>query len=344
MPADRRTEPPTARRLRRARRDGDHPISPALIGLGSIACVVIFLPLALSTLFDAARQLLHQGLQPGVESQVSGLALRVAWLVCPIIGAAAAFALAIGLWQTGAQVSLKPLALDWQRVSPWKGAGRPWFGARPFAAVTFLGSVGWLSFVAWRVLESAAPALAASVGSASAATRVAGELCQRLLLWSLVVLSGMAALDAIAARIAWYERHRMTREEVRREQQESEGHPGLKQARQRAHQELLQSAESTQLGKSMVLVLGRPRLAVALTYDAAADAAPRVLIQASGAFARTLESLAPLYGVPLYEDAALARSLSQLAPNDEVPKAQYAAVAKALESALRSGSPGPTRA
>ena len=306
--------------------------------------VAVFLPLALEALFNDARQLLHQGLQPGAESQVTDLALRVAWLVCPITGAAAAFALAVGLWQTGAAVSLEPLAWDWRRLSPWKGAARPWFGPRPFAAVTLLGSVGLIIFVAWRVLESAAPALAASVGSAPAAARVAVELCQRLLLWSLVVFSGMAVLDAIAARVAWYGRHRMTREEVRREQQESEGHPGWKQARQRAHQELIHSAEATRLEHGTLLVLGRPRLAIALIYDPAADAAPRVLMQASGAFARTLESLAPAYGVPIYEDSALARSLSQLPPNEEIPNAHYAAVAKALQSVLHPGSSGPTRA
>jgi flagellar biosynthesis protein len=130
----------------------------------------------------------------------------------------------------------------------------------------------------------------------------------------------------------------MTRAEVQREQRENEGDVGLKQARQLAHRELTRSAQLAELPRAMLLVLGRPRLATALAYDAAQDSAPRILMQASGRLAQTLEALAPAYGIAIHEDQELARALSTLQPDDPIPSSLYATVAAAVRGA-RAGGP-----
>jgi flagellar biosynthesis protein FlhB len=338
VPADNKTEPATRQRLRRARREGDHPVSIALIRLGGFAAVVAVLPVALAAVWKQAVQLLHQALLTGASTPVHELGLRILRLATPIVGAAALGALVVGLWQTGGALSLRPLTWDWRRLAPFAGLTRAGSGGRAFSLLLPLVGTLLLAVIALRVIRSMGGALAASVGSLPATLQLTGAMCQQLLLWALLSAAALAVVDALLTHRAWQARHRMTREEVRREQREAEGDPGLKQARERAHLELGKSSELNQFASASLLVIGRPRLAVALRYDPVRDAAPRVLIQGSGILARTLESLAPVYGVPVYEDPDLARQLASLAADEEIPPAYYAAVSGALRVVMRQAS------
>jgi flagellar biosynthetic protein FlhB len=145
-------------------------------------------------------------------------------------------------------------------------------------------------------------------------------------------------IDALWARRAWYARLRMTREEVRREQRENDGDEALKQARHSAHRELLQSARLDDLPLAALLIVARPRIAVALTHDAARERAPRISMQASGRLAETLEALAPAHGVPVFEDEELARELMGLRMDEAIPAALYARVGALLRQRPRPSS------
>jgi flagellar biosynthesis protein FlhB len=344
MADDRKTEPATPRRLRRAQAEGDHPISFAVVRLGSLVTLVLTLPLALAALSSDALTLLQHALRAGAPLELSELPMRVLRLVAPIVGTAALGALLLGLWQTGGSFSLRALAWDWRRLSPFGSVARAWSGMRFFSMASTLVGTALLGLVAFQRLESHGPSLGASVGSADRALRLGAELCRELLLWALLVAFTLAVADALFTRWAWRARYQMSRQELRREQRESEGDPGLRQARQRSHEELAQSSGASELAGTTLLVLGRPHLAVALRYEPALDAAPRVLISGSGALARTLENLAPAYGVPMLEDPLLARQLSRLAPGQEIAPAEYAAVAALLESLGRRRSAGPRSA
>jgi flagellar biosynthesis protein FlhB len=335
MPSERKTEPPTARRLRRARREGDHPLSSALVALGSLACAALLLPSACRWLVDSTRELLYQSLQPGAEADLRGLVWRVAGLVSLVLGPAALAALAVGLGQTGAGLSLRPLGWNVRRLSPMQGLARAWSSTTLLSLARWLVSGAVLGLLGLRLLESSGPALAASIGSVRAAARLAGELCEQLLWGALWVGLGAAVIDVLVVRRAWYARLGMTREEVARELRDNEGDAGLKQARQRVHRELLRNAQLDELPRASLLVVGRPRLATALAYAPGRDAAPRILMHASGRLAQTLESLAPGYGVPVHDDPELARALAALAADEPIPAALYTAVAAALRTASR---------
>src|SRR5690348_10165022 len=105
MASEQKTEPPSPRRLRRARREGDHPISPRAIGFGAFALALLVAPLLIAALHDSAIDLLHEALRPGAAADPSVLAWRVGKLVAPVLALAAAGALLVGMAQTGGAVS-----------------------------------------------------------------------------------------------------------------------------------------------------------------------------------------------------------------------------------------------
>lgn len=87
------------------------------------------------------------------------------------------------------------------------------------------------------------------------------------------------------------------------------------------------------------------RRAVALGYDAAQDAAPRVLARGSGLVAERIIALAQQHGVPIHDDPDLVALLAKVDPGTEIPEHLYRAVAEVLAFIYRinaglSGKPG----
>lgn len=73
-----------------------------------------------------------------------------------------------------------------------------------------------------------------------------------------------------------------------------------------------------------------PKIAVALGYDKATDAAPRVLASGRGEVAEALLRAAQEHGVPVQADHPLAQALVRLELGETIPPELYAAVAEVL--------------
>ena len=82
----------------------------------------------------------------------------------------------------------------------------------------------------------------------------------------------------------------------------------------------------------------RRRRAVALRYDEANEAAPRVLAKGQGDIAERIIALANQHGIPLHEDRDLVRLLGVLDLDIEVPPALYRAMAEVLAHVYRANA------
>lgn len=326
-----KTEQPTARRLRKAREEGDSPVSGALIQAAAFVAALALAPAAIAATAAKAGELYRAALGESAQSfSALDFARDVMSLTLPMLLGAAAAAVALGVVQTGGTIALKKLAPDFTRQNPIEGVRRLFSAQRLLAvARALVGSllVGWLAV---RLLIERAPELAFSVGNAEGAALVAGKLTERLGWIAALVGLALAALDVVVTRRAWLERLMMTKEEVRREFRESEGDPEIKAARRRAHQEMLNQAAISAVKDATVLIVNPTHLATALRYLEDEDSAPRVVAQGSGDLAQRLIDAARSYGVPIVRDVPVARALSELEVGDEIPEALYEAVAEIL--------------
>lgn len=84
----------------------------------------------------------------------------------------------------------------------------------------------------------------------------------------------------------------------------------------------------------------QPRRAVALRYDPATDAAPKVVAKGKGLAAEQIIKQARKHAVPVREDPALAAVLGRLNIDQEVPPEVYRAVAAILALLYRANRPG----
>jgi flagellar biosynthesis protein FlhB len=342
-----KTEQPTPRRLRRARQQGDSPLSAALVQAAGFVMVVMLAPAAAAALIATSRARLTEAVSGAAPPSALGLARDVAVLSLPVLLAAAAAASFVGLAQTGGVVAFQKTLPDVARLHPWLGLKQLFNGQRLFGIVRALLAavlVGWFSI---RLLLDHASDIVATGGNVRAALGVAGTLSQRLLWLSAGIGVALSIVDWAVARRSWLVRHRMSRQEVRQELKEAEGDPEVLAARRRAQRELLASAMVAAVKDASVVVVNPTHLAIALRYDADFDdaAAPRVIAQGRGDLARQILDAAHAWGVPVVQDVPLARALDELELGDDIPEALYEAVAEILRELWeRETAQGPRSA
>lgn len=327
-----RREPPTPRRLARARREGDHPIAPALTALSGLILIAIFLPAVGRALLRQARELLALALRAEPTAVLSELPGRLIWIVAPLLAAVAVAAAVVGVWQTGGALgAASPRRWRWE--SPFALFRPSW--PRASSALMAVGATAALSWVALSILRSSGPALATTLGSADSAARVGAELARRISWWAAGVGLVVAVIDKLVRHQAWLRRHHMSREEVLQEARESEGDPTFRQARRRSHQELIDSLQLARLPAATLVISDGAQRAVALRHDPTSDDAPVVILIASGPLAETVVALAATYRVTVHRDEVLAAALASVAPDHPIPPALYTAVAAALSIHMR---------
>ncbi len=330
-----RTEQPTPRRLREARRRGEIAVSRELCGAASLLAGLAALaasarPMA-RTLADFLCERLAEAAGPGAEpwpALARALAL-LAHAALPVCAAAALGAAVAGALQTRALCSLAAVRFRLDRLHPGKGLARLASAERLLATGLGLVQVAATLLVAWVLVADAAPAAAAAPRLASGALlRLLPALASRIALSLGALLAAFGVLDLALARRRRRKSLMMTREEVARERREEEGDPRLKGERRRLHRAL---ATALPVGRATCLVVNPTHVAVALHHPKQGEDAPVVVAKGVGEAAARLRREARRAGVPIVRDVALARALFRLAEvGDEIPEELYEAAAAVL--------------
>jgi flagellar biosynthesis protein FlhB len=325
-----KTEEPTPRRLRKARQEGDSAVSVELGRSVGLLVVLAVLPGLLAAIAAGAGAALRAALSGGGRADLGGAAWLLVTLSTPVLAAAAAVSAILGLIQSGGTFSAARLSPDFSRVDPFQGIRHLLTLERLFSLGRSLFAALLIGFLAWGVLRDHAPSLASLAGRGDS-VGTASWLMGRRLLWSAALVGlVLGAIDYFFVRRAWLLRHRMTKDEVKREHREAEGDPEIRAARRRAHQEALAGSMIAAVKDATVLIVNPTHLATALRYDESEDQAPVVLAHGEGDLARRLIEAAHAYGVPVVRDVPVAHALRELALGDEIPEALYEAVAEVL--------------
>jgi flagellar biosynthetic protein FlhB len=336
-----RTEPASARRLEKARAEGQVPQSRELMAFLIMAAAVGGFWVAGGWLTGRAGDLLRRGLSFGREAAFDTTSLSrsfaaLSWdgvlLTAPIfaltVAAALATPVALGGW-TFAPAALTP---RFERMDPVKGIGRmfSWhsLGELVKAILKTLLIGGVVYWVITRQQNQFFALLGESVEGALASFG-------HMLLFALLALMGglavIAAVDVPFQLWRYYQGLRMTREELRQEMKEMEGDPLLKarirsQQRQAARRRMM-----TEVPKADVVVTNPTHFAVALKYDDASMAAPVVVAKGMNLVAARIREVAEEHDVPLLEAPPLARALYRHTEiGNQIPATLYGAVAEVM--------------
>ena len=329
-----KTEEPTPKRLREARKKGEVALSRDLIGAGIY--LVMFATLSFTAGTWVTRLVLYMHTVFKVAHRPGAMAAHAAWAfealreatLAPLV-AAMAIALALGFMQTGGLFSFEALKLDPQKLMP---SLKKVFNlnalmevVKGFVKITLAAVVAWLAVK---------PLLGAFVNLTGASPRsillVLGIATEKLGKQVALVVVVIGAADLLWQRYQYRKKMMMTREEVKREYKESEGDPQHKHERQRLHKELLEQRMVNAVRKADFVVVNPDHIAVAIQYDKDGNAAPIVLAKGERLLAEKIKEVAREAGVPIFRDVSLARALRDVEEGDEIPEALYEAVAEIL--------------
>ncbi|MFW6051631.1 MAG: EscU/YscU/HrcU family type III secretion system export apparatus switch protein [Myxococcota bacterium] len=340
--AQEKTEEPTPKKLREARRRGEVPrsreLGTAAVVLSATAVLVWLGPFALDRLlriFDLAFAAAG-GAGPSPPAALGQAARLGAGALLPLLLVVASTAGLVAYLQVGPLFTVRPLAPRFERIDPVKGLRRLFSQRQLVELLKTLAKMGVVGVVAWVTLRDGLRGVVALSGApADRVLSAGGALVSSLLLRVGLTMGGIAVLDVIYQRWRHRRDQRMTRHEVKREHRETEGDPHAKQHRERMHREVVEHAVLEEVRQADVLVVNPTHLAVALRYDEDEHEAPQVRAKGQDALARRMIEAAEQAGVPVMRDVPLARTLYELELGDEIPPELYEAVAAVLQAAWR---------
>ncbi len=164
----------------------------------------------------------------------------------------------------------------------------------------------------------------------------------------LAVVALVAAIDVPLQRHLHKHRLRMSMQEVKQEHKENDGDPHVKGKRRQIQREMAQRNSIGRVPAADLVVMNPTHYAVALKYDDASMAAPRVIAKGADLNALRIRDVARESQVPVLESPMLARALyAHTEIDQEIPSALFTAVAQVLayvyqlRAALRGQGPMP---
>jgi len=335
-----KTEEATPKRQRKAREEGDSPISAFASQAVGFLAASFLLPAMLTALVARSTLDLRSAIAragehaPGAAFAPHDVAAAVLATALPILAAAGATAAVASVVQSGGAIATRRLAPRLSRLDVFQGLRQLVSVQRLVALLRAALLALGVAYLAHAALRAHAGDLARSAGRLGDATRVAGvvalEVVKRAALLGLL----LAVVDVVTTRRSWRKRLMMSRSEVKREQKESDGDPQLKAARERAHHEVLAAATLGNVRHATVVVVNPTHIACALRYDeASGDDAPVVVASGHGDLAARIVEAARAHGVPVLRDVPLARALVELEVGTSIPEALYETVAEILREA-----------
>ena len=336
-----KTEPASPRRLEKAREEGQVARSRELVTFVMLSTGVGGL-WALGEMmgghFDSA---LRNGLQferasafdpAHMMAQAGSAVLHAMQALMPVLMLMLVAALVAPMLLGGWLLSAQSLAPNFSKLNPIAGIGRM-FSVESLAELvkTIIKSL-LVGGVAWWVIMDDLSAIMALLSEPSRAALphtlhlVAGSCA--LIIASLLLVAGIDVPYQL-----WSHAHklRMSREDLRQENKESEGDPHIKAQIRRQQQQMAKRRMMAEVPKADIIVTNPTHFAVALKYTDKDMRAPRVIAKGTDLVALRIREMAAEHKIPVLEAPPLTRALYRHTKlGDEIPAALYAAVAEVL--------------
>ena len=344
-----RTEKPSAKRLKDARKKGQVIRSRDLAVAGaSVAATIALAVLGGRLMYGLGERLSHDLGQLGesplhalTEGELNAVVLRGGGLIAALVGPVALATMTTGVlvhgFQGGWGIASEALRLNWSRLNPANNMRR--FGVMHSGAdtlKTFI-SVAVIAYLAWLTARAVltdsgqlpwmTPIDAAAVGW--------GHM--RTLLWR--VAFALALLSLGDYGLQYYrtmQSLRMTKQELKDEARQNEGSAEVKGRIRRIQRDMSRRRMLSDVKRATVVITNPTHFAVALEYRRGSMTAPVVLAKGQDLIAAAIRGQARKHGIPIVENKPLAQALfKSVEVGSVIPAGLFAAVAEVLAQLIR---------
>jgi len=314
-----KTEEPTARRLGKAREEGQIARSTEIMIAASVISVAIYIYLFGSSLLGNVANIFARGLvfdslavlEPQVAAgRLADAMIEALFTILPILILTGVVVLACSGLIGGYNFSWKSLQPKASKFNPIAGFKRM-FGmqalvnlGKSIAKFLLVGGVTYflidasITEFAEISLMALEPGLTASASILTTAFLVASS--------TLIII---ALIDAPYQVYQHNQKMKMSLKEVKDERKDTEGSPEVKQRIRQKQREVSAARMLEAISEADVVITNPEHFAVALAYDPSSEDPPKVVAKGADLMAERIRERAGEEGVPLFQSPVLARAL-----------------------------------
>ena len=314
-----KTEEPTARRLSKAREEGQIARSTEITIAASVISVAIYIYLFGSSLLGNVANIFAQGLvfdslavlEPQVAAgRLADAMIEALFSILPILILTGVVVLACSGLIGGYNFSWKSLQPKASKFNPIAGFKRM-FGiqalvnlGKSIAKFLLVGGVTYLLIDA-SITEFAEISLMALEPGLT----VSASILTMAFLVASSTLIIIALIDAPYQVYQHNQKMKMSLREVKDERKDTEGSPEVKQRIRQKQREVSAARMLEAIAEADVVITNPEHFAVALAYDPSSEDPPKVVAKGTDVMAERIRERAGEEGVPLFQSPVLARAL-----------------------------------
>ena len=334
-----KTEKPTPKRIRDARKEGNvsksRELTATVLTLGWLVAAWLLMGFMYSRISELFNQSLDAMQLPFREAllETAGVAFQtLLWLSLPFLAMALLLGVAVEFMQVGPIATMKKLTPNLEKMNPVEGIKKMFSMDNLVELIKSIIKSAALLGIGFYVLWKMMPDLLllphgvpAQMGSA------VWHAITRIVIWTIVVFFFVSALDVWYQKFSYTKQLRMSRRDIKQEVKENEGDPYIKSRRRQLHQEWAQQNMLSAVRGANVVVTNPTHIAVALQYEMGVTDLPVVVAKGEGALAEQIKQAAEEAGVPILQNVPLARGINEkVALDDYVDSEFFDAVAEVL--------------
>lgn len=338
--AEDKTEQPTPKKLREARKKGQIMHSRDLSSALIFAAAVLVLLSAGGEMSRNLQAFMKMAFQSAVSEPWSGAVIdrlkleglkTMAAVLSPLLGGVFVAALAVNFLQAGAIFTLDPLKPNFGKMNPLEGFKRM-FSLKGVVQLLKSTLILVVVFVlAYQIIKgSLRPMLLTSQAGLAKAFEFGQGIVSTLMMRTLLFMVVVGGADFMYQRWQFNKDMMMSKEEVKNEYKEQEGDPHYKSKRKQMHKELAMGNMLKSARKADVIIINPTRFAVAVKYDKKEKGAPMVVAKGERVMADKIREIAKEEGIPVMRNVGLAQALMKVEVDDVIPEDLYEAVAEVL--------------
>ncbi|MFC1822951.1 flagellar biosynthesis protein FlhB [Thermodesulfobacteriota bacterium] len=335
-----KTEPATPKKRREAQKKGQVAKSKELSSIAVLSAGILYLFFGGKGMVLELGNLIEQSVNK-IPHIVSGdlnllfLAMWAAekflWMTLPIMATMSVVAVLVNLSQTGFIWSVEPLAPKASKIDPIKGFTRI-FSKR--GLVELAKSMAKIIMVAWAAYSTLKGDFSRLIplvyAEENQVIALLGQLSLKVLIRCCWVIAILAILDFLYQKWDHEQKLKMTKQEVKDENKQSEGDPQVKARIRSIQRDLARRRMMEEVPKADVVITNPVHLAIAVSYEPQSMSAPIIVAKGAKKLAARIRRVALDHDVPLVENRSLAQNLYKLELGEEIPPQFYQVVAEIL--------------
>jgi flagellar biosynthetic protein FlhB len=341
-----KTEPATPKRREEAARKGQvarsQELNSAVVLIVSITSIYflggkLFQDLASFTINTIEQSHTYEMNANSFRVHMLGWGRIFFMTIGPILLILGVTSLAISLGQVGFTINEEALSPKFNRLDPVQGA-KKMFSKRSLVELTkgifkilIIGYISYITIVPAlpQILVLADAGLGNSFG-------FIGRMVFEVGINTSLVLLILAILDYMYQKWEHNQSIRMTKQEVKEEQKQTEGDPQIRMRIRTLQREAARQRMMDEVPEADVVITNPTHYAVAIKYDMEFMDAPKVVAKGQNLIAQKIKQVAKDAGIPVVENKPLAQALFRAVEiGQNVPEELYRAVAEVLAYVFR---------